>query len=65
MLRFFFRAVFSICPSGYRRELGTEMEALFLDCVARAAITIVAALACYIPARRVLRVDPAVALRAE
>jgi predicted permease len=30
-----------------------------------ATLTIIAALACYIPARKVLRVDPAIALRAE
>lgn len=35
MLRFLYRLVLFACPAGYRREHGAEMEALFVECLAR------------------------------
>ena len=35
LLRFAFRCAIRVCPAGYRRDHGSEMEELFLDCVRR------------------------------
>ncbi|HUL72071.1 MAG TPA: hypothetical protein VLT86_03170 [Vicinamibacterales bacterium] len=65
MLRRLYRLVLLASPASVRRDLGADMEETFVFAVAALAFALTAAVACYVPARYVLRVNPVVALRVE